>query len=651
MANSGIRAALRALFREAAGNILPMTAAAIFVLAGLIGGGVDMSRAYLVKNRLQSACDAGVLAGRKAVTTAGFDAAARNQATTFFNTNFDSNAMGVSGTTFVPVSSDSGNTIDGTASTVLPMSIMKIFSFETMPLSVSCQGSMSVGNSDVMFVLDTTGSMASNINSTDTTVRMAALRSSMKSFYDTVAAATAGSNARVRFGFVPYSTNVKVGALIRAVNPDYIANTVTLPSRQAQKFSHYASPVYASGTSPINLGYGDYYYYDSVRYYSNSSCQSASPANTDWTDYNSATSGDDTYINADGDRIREVWTSQPQYRLYYTCLKQSGSKYYIIYRYEVRDEKDWETWTEEAIYVASNAAEATRFGYLNLTYNVTSFKNGGTLTTLTGYNSSSTPAYRNQNWTWNGCIIERDTVASGSISFVSGSISPSGMYDVDIDYIPNSDATRWRVHIPGLAYRRYTNGYLNSLSTEDYSQYGNGVTGTCVSKAARALAPMNESDFDAYVDSLPTSGNTYHDIGMIWGARMISQDGIFAATVNQPPANGNSVARHIVFMTDGVMDTNNEQYNAWGLEWHERRVTDDGGTDEVARHTQRLLAACAAAKAKGIRVWVIALSTGLTTDLQNCASTNSAFTASDSSQLNAHFQEIAKNVGELRITQ
>lgn len=71
----------------------------------------------------------------------------------------------------------------------------------------------------------------------------------------------------------------------------------------------------------------------------------------------------------------------------------------------------------------------------------------------------------------------------------------------------------------------------------------------------------------------------------------------------------------------------------------------------TARHTSRFLTLCQAVKAKGIRLWVIAFSTGLTNDLSNCASDNSAFTANDADELNHAFQEIAKQVGELRVTQ
>ncbi|MEZ5735131.1 MAG: hypothetical protein R3E09_04865 [Novosphingobium sp.] len=108
-------------------------------------------------------------------------------------------------------------------------------------------------------------------------------------------------------------------------------------------------------------------------------------------------------------------------------------------------------------------------------------------------------------------------------------------------------------------------------------------------------------------------------------------------------------------MTDGEMCPKNTTLSAYGIEYHDRRVTDDGGSncggDEASRHSSRFLAVCAAAKAKGIRVWVIAFGTSLTSNLQTCASSSSSYTASSSSQLNSAFQEIANQVGELRLIQ
>ena len=108
---------LRRLLADTSGNVLPMAASTVIVMAAIVGGGVDMSRAYKVQNRLQNACDSGVLAGRRAVTTGGFDQNAKNQANRYFNINFDQNQQGTKSTTFLLASDTAGNSIGGNAST------------------------------------------------------------------------------------------------------------------------------------------------------------------------------------------------------------------------------------------------------------------------------------------------------------------------------------------------------------------------------------------------------------------------------------------------------------------------------------------------------------------------------------------------------
>ena len=53
------------LLKNEEGNIIAVLAAAVIPVIGLVGGGVDMSRLYLTQSRLQGACDAGALSGRK----------------------------------------------------------------------------------------------------------------------------------------------------------------------------------------------------------------------------------------------------------------------------------------------------------------------------------------------------------------------------------------------------------------------------------------------------------------------------------------------------------------------------------------------------------------------------------------------------------
>ena len=56
---------LSRLCKDEAGNAIAIMAAAVIPVICLVGGSVDMSRIYLTQSRLQAACDAGALMGRK----------------------------------------------------------------------------------------------------------------------------------------------------------------------------------------------------------------------------------------------------------------------------------------------------------------------------------------------------------------------------------------------------------------------------------------------------------------------------------------------------------------------------------------------------------------------------------------------------------
>ena len=201
-----------------------------------------------------------------------------------------------------------------------------------------------------------------------------------------------------------------------------------------------------------------------------------------------------------------------------------------------------------------------------------------------------------------------------------------------------------------ISYYRTSDSSGRYYSSSAQSDFGSATSGACPI-AAQLMEEMSETEFDAYADDLNPEGATYHDIGMLWGARLASPTGIFSSNVTQAPSNGGSVARHIIFMTDGEMAPSTGVQSAYGVEYHDRRITDNGYSNQAARHSARFLALCEATKAKGIRVWVIAFASGLTSNLESCASTDSAFPAANADQMNKAFQEIAKNVGELRVTQ
>ena len=208
---------LARLLRDRAGNTLAIAAAALLPLLGLIGGGVDMGRGYLSQSRLQQACDSAVLAARKRLGTEAAvtgeipeDAAASGQR--FFNLNFGDGAYGTRARTFA-MTLEEDFSITGRATVEVPTTLMAIFGFEEMPVEVTCQAQLNMANTDIMMVLDVTGSMAQT-NPGDTLTRMESLKQTVANFHAQMVA-NAPPTTRLRFGFVPYSTNVNVGALLK----------------------------------------------------------------------------------------------------------------------------------------------------------------------------------------------------------------------------------------------------------------------------------------------------------------------------------------------------------------------------------------------------------------------------------------------------
>lgn len=238
---------LSRLARDVRGNTLAIMAAALIPLTGLIGGGVDMSRLYLVKTRLQQACDAGALAGRKAMAAGAWTTGTGNGSTNdksekMFAANFSSGQYG-SGTLTKSFTENNG-IVTGTASVPIPMTIMKVFGMTQRTVSVSCQAKMELPNTDVMFVLDMTASMqdlpscAAEYcgNGVNGSRRIDGLKKAVKCFYEALekvstpeactysggtytstndpTATTATTTAQVRIGFVPYGVNVNVGKIL-----------------------------------------------------------------------------------------------------------------------------------------------------------------------------------------------------------------------------------------------------------------------------------------------------------------------------------------------------------------------------------------------------------------------------------------------------
>lgn len=580
---------LRQLLRNRRGNTLAIVGAAMVPLAAMIGSGVDMSRAYMAKNRLQSACDAGALAGRRVMVGDNMSNQVRDEAIRFFNFNFEQNLYQTA--SFTPkVSRPAAGTVRVQASTTIPTSIMRMFGFTEIPLSVECEASQNFVNTDVMLVLDVTGSMNRTSTDQNTSVdserKIYALREAVMALYEQLKPTQdllQAAGMRLRYGIVPYSTTVNVGASIRSVDASYLANSWTYPSRTPFYITTSTERVSSSMTSSQCAAYAQPR--TPASGYPATQKNVARPGNGNRRPCDVTTL---TYSDSYAEGATEYWTHEPR------------------------------------------------------VFDTSAFKLGGAVPLPTR------PYGSNITSTWNGCIEERDTTTD--INGGSSLTIPNDAYDLDIDLIPNSAETRWRpawrdvIHYPSSS--QYT-----LANSDNYSFVSNASSDQdACPRAAERLKVWTESEMQTYVNGLMPRGFTYHDIGMIWGARMLSPDGIFGAD-NPSTYASMPVARHIIFMTDGQLSTNSGAYSAYGIESIDQRITG-GASNTNQRHMQRFRMICNAAKGKNFSIWVIAFGTSLSPEMTECASNpNQASTAGNRDDLIDRFRQIGSNIGALRLTQ
>ncbi|MGY2735767.1 TadE/TadG family type IV pilus assembly protein [Sphingomonas sp. UYP23] len=610
---------LSRLRRDVAGNALAIMAAALIPMAGMVGGAIDISRMYIIKTRMQHACDAGALAGRKQMGGGIWGTDDNAVAEKFYDGNFPSNGYGSTATT--RSFAESGGTVIGTATATVPMTLMRVLGVTTQTLAVSCDSEMRLPNTDVMFVLDVTGSMNCTASSTTCTnnngvpaagSKIDGLKTAVKCFYEIVArlktnATCATTNAtggtgnqvQIRFGFMPYASNVNVGY---SLPPAYLADTWSYQSRKFVSSSWSAWSAYSQSNSTQN--------------------------------------GTCTVAHSD--------TATTQYKVDKTSSTNrfGNTSYYCT---------------------QSSRSLVTTWHYGKISQNVSGLKNGTSWNT--SLNLPIAAGGGNRSVAWGGCIQERPTVATTNYTPI-----PSNAYDLNIDLVPSAGNSNslWGPSLPDAIYlRNIVNYYSQATNTESDSttDYYNSSDDYCPTAAKKLQSWSDAATFDQYVDSLVAQGNTYHDIGMLWGARFMSPTGIFASEnavtlPNGSYSGGADIQRHMIFMTDGDSTSSPCDYNAYGVPFYDQKQTTDvGAATDCGSNRQalidqinlRLAALCTAVKNKNITLWVISFGNGTNTDtetrLQNCATSPSYyFKAADSAALQTQFAAIANKISALRLT-
>ncbi|WP_284125550.1 Tad domain-containing protein [Parerythrobacter aestuarii] len=627
------RGFLSRIARDRSGNTLALVAAAMLPLLAIVGSGVDMGRAYVVQTRLQQACDAATLAARKklgseVVVTGDVPAAVADVGNQFFDLNFQDTSYASYDRTF-QMTLESDYSITGQASLKLPMAVMQVFGKDQMDIAVNCGSVLNFNNLDIMMSIDVTGSMR-HTNPGDTMSRLDSVKAVVRNFHGQLEGAKAPTT-RIRYGFVPYASNVNVGALLQ---DDWVTTTWNYQSREetgvtipSVSYTEWKNWVYVSGSatdwaeeSRYDAKWNPPPSPDQAGWYE---CDQPEPAET----Y--------SYVDTFGDPVVTTQLDPPA-----VVTTEPGTRVENGIRYrdrvvgnqcivEKRVYTDYTNTFDKVTVVPS--LDQTQYRYDQLTFDVSDWR------TAT-----------------DGCIEERKSTQLTDFS----NVDLSQNLDLDINTVPTpgDPDTQWRPHYPSLIYaRKISSGGSGSffkpavITTDNYAQTGSWWFSDCP-PAASKLAERTLDELNTYLDTLVPYSATYHDIGMIWGGRLLSQNGLFAAE-NADVSTSQPTSRHLIFLTDGQTEPYDLAYTTYGLEPLDERRWDSSMSLTLPETIEaRFKFACEEVKKNSITVWIIAFGTYANQAMKDCAGEGYYFEASDSVQLNEAFVSIAKSMGDLRIS-
>ncbi|WP_225206186.1 Tad domain-containing protein [Novosphingobium huizhouense] len=619
---------LARLARNRAGNTAMIIAGAMLPLMAMVGGAVDAGRLYLVKSRLQQACDAGVLAARKQMgAMSNFNAATdtvtvADRGTRMFNANFSAGMYGSTGRALTMTIQDD-QSIVGVASTSVPMTIMQIFGAQPVALTANCTAQLNAPNTDIMMALDVTGSM-NEVNPGDSSPKIAILKSVVKDFFAAMESYKQ-PGSRMRYGFVPYSTNVNVGGLLA---DDWMVKSWTYPSRTLigtgtanGTYTYNTASDLVSGTAVDST-----YTYSATYSSWTKSYYCVQPANT-LTSKTTTISTTSTTVAGPPAGTRTVATNQVVYNgATFASANRSGTTCTATKTTYTNYTLQYDTITEPKL------GSGSQWWYKDVTKDVSGWRTGS-----------------------DGCIEERATYEIADYT----NVDLTKALDLDLDTVPTAGvpATQWRPHYPALVYDRALlwngTGSWSTAEVQTQNEYISPYYGGFADcpAPAKKLQTWTSSSLATYIDGLAAGGSTYHDIGMIWAGRLLSPTGLFASE-NANVSASRPTSRHLIFLTDGQTSSYDLSYGAYGIEPLAKRRWSPTSTLTLTQTIEKRFSfTCQQVKNKNITVWFIAFGTDLNPIMTECAGSGHYFSAANATELSAAFEKIARSIGELRLSQ
>ncbi|MFL5270089.1 MAG: pilus assembly protein TadG-related protein [Stellaceae bacterium] len=285
------------------------------------------------------------------------------------------------------------------------------------------------------------------------------------------------------------------------------------------------------------------------------------------------------------------------------------------------------------------------------------------LTYDSAYNTAS-PAGSSTTANWGGCVIE--PTSSGENASGTGVLAVSGNPDTSeptsgLSWYPyywvKDNANNWA---SGVSRQDTTTEIQGNVSSEWLAQDGpNQGCPVSVLPLTDATTTTGKAAILNKISSMWTrdAGGTQVHIGMVWGWRTLSPTGPFTAVNGHPLSYSDTTTtgwkKVVVLMTDGEEEWP-ATANMTGLgQIADGKIGTTSTSTAVTNLNSRLTSVCSNMAAQGYIIYAIGLGPGgsSNTQLQNCAVNGGFYEAATPSNLQTVFNDVAKSLIALRLSQ
>jgi Flp pilus assembly protein TadG len=281
------------------------------------------------------------------------------------------------------------------------------------------------------------------------------------------------------------------------------------------------------------------------------------------------------------------------------------------------------------------------------------------------YNTAS-PAGSSTTTNWGGCVIE--PTSSGENASGTGVLSVSGNPDTSD---PTSGTSWYPYYWVKDSANSWASGTVSRQDTTTETQ-GHVVSDWIAQDGPNQGCPVSLLPLTDVTSSTGKttvlnkiasmwprdSGGTQVHIGMIWGWRSLSSNGPFTANNGHPlsytDATTTGWKKVVVLMTDGTEEwPSTANMTGLGQIADGKIGTSSSTATAVTNLGTRLSTVCTNMAAQGVVIYTIGLGSdgASNTDLQNCAANGGFFESATPSNLQTVFNNIAKSLIALRLTQ